>query len=106
MLTLRYKAKNLTGISPLVFSRVPVIFNPVEIAYQLMNVSRTWPIPFSVVLVPSDATNRRQGVSPNPTQYYTNVFIEPVTKCLDKYVITETAYLKFHCVFFYLSVML
>lgn len=57
MLTLRYKAKNLTGISPLVFSRVPVIFKPVEIAYQLMNVSRARPTPVSVVLAPGDATN-------------------------------------------------
>lgn len=100
MLTLRYEAKTLIGISPLVFSRISVIFNPVEIAYQLMNVSRTWPIPVSVVLAPGDATNRRQGISPNPTKYYTNVFIEPVTKCLGEYVTTETAYSKFHCVFF------
>lgn len=73
MLTLRYKAKNLSGISPLVFSRVPVIFNPVEIAYQLMNVSRTWPIPFSVVLVPSDATTdakESHQILPNTTRTY------------------------------------
>lgn len=98
------KARTLIELSPLVFMQSPVIFEDVEIAYWLMNASRTWPISLG------DLSYRRRSQSmPStdakeshrilPTQHYMTVFIEPVIERPDIDVISETACLKFHCGF-------